>query len=200
MTRSKKTLLLHTCCAPCGTHPMRLLSAEYEVSVFFYNPNIQPESEYLHRFMEMEKLSAKWNVPFTAGPYDSDLWMTRVRGHETAPEGGSRCLVCYRMRLERTAQKAAEFGYASFATTLSISPHKKADVLNAIGREAASSAGVSYLSADFKKKDGFKIAGQLCREEGLYRQNYCGCLFSRRDARDGDACGSIFIDSGNVEI
>jgi predicted adenine nucleotide alpha hydrolase (AANH) superfamily ATPase len=180
MSRVKEKLLLHVCCAPCGTHPIRMLSELFDVSAYFYNPNIHPESEYRLRLDEMEKLAMKWDVPFYHDIDDSENWVLAVRGHETAPEGQSRCLICYRMRLERTAKKAFELGCPVFATTLSISPHKKADVLNRIGLEVASSAGVSYHPADFKKKDGFKIAGRLCREEGLYRQNYCGCLFSRR--------------------
>jgi predicted adenine nucleotide alpha hydrolase (AANH) superfamily ATPase len=185
MTQVKPKLLLHVCCAPCGTYPIRLLSASYQVSVFFYNPNIQPESEYRLRLEEMEKLAARWHAPFTFGPYDSDVWLNRVRGHESSPEGGSRCAICYRMRLERSAQKAAELGCSAFTTTLSISPHKRADVLNRIGCEVASVSSVLFYNADFKKKDGFKIAGQLCREEGLYRQNYCGCAFSRGRGQAG---------------
>jgi predicted adenine nucleotide alpha hydrolase (AANH) superfamily ATPase len=179
MIPEKQKLLLHVCCAPCGTHPIRLLSGLFDVTAFFYNPNIQPESEYDLRLAEMEKLASRWHVPFFCGPYDTGLWKTAVRGRETEPEGGSRCLICYRIRLEHTAKKAVQTGCSSFATTLSISPHKKAEELNRIGFEVAQGSGCMFYPADFKKKEGFKIAGQICREEGLYRQNYCGCLFSR---------------------
>ncbi len=185
MIPEKQKLLLHVCCAPCGTHPIRLLSDLFDVKAFFYNPNIQPESEYNLRLAEMEKLASRWHISFFSGPYDPEFWNSSVRGHETEPEGGSRCLICYRVRLEHTAGKAMETGCSVFATTLSISPHKKAGELNRIGLEVAQRTGSVFFPADFKKKEGFKIAGQICREEGLYRQNYCGCPYSRNRNPDG---------------
>jgi epoxyqueuosine reductase len=180
MAGGKDSLLLHACCAPCSTHPIRLLSERYDVAVFFFNPNIQPFSEYEARQHEMEQLARRWAVPFLKGPYDEGLWTAQIRGRESDPEGGLRCRICYRFRLERTARKALEEGYTGFGTTLSVSPHKNAAIINRIGKDVGSRICIPFFEADFKKKDGFKISGRISREEGLYRQNYCGCRFSRR--------------------
>ena len=175
------TFLLHACCAPCFTHPFRLLRSAFRVTAYFYNPNIQPETEYRAREGEMRRLAEKWRAPLIVGDYDVEWWRERVRGLEDEPEGGRRCEVCYRLRLEATARAAAERGMEVFGTTLSISPLKKAATINRIGREVGEAFGVSFYEADFKKCDGFKISCRLSAEEALYRQNYCGCLFSRRE-------------------
>ncbi len=171
---------MHACCAPCSTHPIRLLQNSFEVTVHFYNPNINPEEEYNARRDGMERLASDWKVSFLGDVYDPIRWFNHVAGHEDDAEGGARCVLCFQLRLDRTAQKAKELDFPFFGTTLTISPHKDACTINRIGEETANRFGLSFLVADFKKKDGFTIAGRLCREEGLYRQKYCGCMFSRR--------------------
>lgn len=171
-------MLLHTCCAPCGTHPIRLLLEKFDVTVFFYNPNIYPESEYAVRLNEMTRLAYKWGVPFLHDAYIADEWFDLVRGHEKDAEGGERCFLCFRLRLDRTAKKAMILNFPFFTTTLTLSPHKNAQCIQKIGFETSKMYDVSFFFADFKKKNGFNIATRLCREEGIYRQNYCGCLFS----------------------
>jgi len=177
----EKRLLLHVCCAPDATVVVERMSAEYALAVYFYDPNIHPESEYILRRDEMARLSERLGVPFYEGEYDVDRWLEVVRGLEQEPEGGARCAVCFRMRLERTARFAAEQGCPVFTTVLTVSPHKDADLINRLGQEAATAHGVEYLAGNFKKKDGFKRSLELSREYGLYRQNYCGCTFSMRE-------------------
>lgn len=179
-----KTLLLHCCCAPCGTYPIRLLSETYAVTAYFYNPNIHPKEEYLAREKEMCQLMAKWNYPLIVGDYDDKLWFEAVKGLEKEPEGGKRCDICFKMRLLKTAETAKAHGIDSFTTTLSISPHKNAELLNQIGHDVAKTVGISYVEANFKKKNGFKISCDLSAEEGLYRQNYCGCIYSKREMEE----------------
>jgi predicted adenine nucleotide alpha hydrolase (AANH) superfamily ATPase len=179
----RKTLLLHCCCAPCTTHPLQLLRDAYVVTAFFYNPNIHPAAEYRKREDEIGRFARRWDFPLVTGPYEDAAWFRRMAGTEDTPEGGERCERCYRMRLDRTARLAAERGFDLFGTTLSISPHKKADTINGIGRDLADSYGVAFFKADFKKRDGFKIGCRISREEGLYRQDYCGCVYSRGEVR-----------------
>lgn len=183
----KKKMLLHCCCAPCGTHPIRMLQNEFDVTAFFYNPNIHPEKEYEQRFLELNTLMKKWRIPMIADNYDIDRWFALVKGFEKEAEGGRRCAICYEIRLLKTAQIASENGFDCFATTLSVSPHKKAVVINSIGKKLEKQLGVTFLDVDFKKKDGFKISCQLSKEEVLYRQHYCGCIFSQRDQKEGDS-------------
>ena len=176
-------LLLHSCCAPCSSYVLEYLSNYFSVTVFYYNPNIYPESEYTKRLFEqqmlIDKLPAKHPVAFAAGPYVSGRFYEMAKGLEHVREGGERCFRCYELRLKETAKmaKAGEFDY--FTTTLTISPLKKADKLNEIGRKAGEESGVPYLMSDFKKKNGYKRSIELSREYGLYRQDYCGCTFSR---------------------
>lgn len=192
----KPGLLLHACCAPCAAHVILQLSKEFEVGAYFYNPNIHPQEEYELRWEAMEKLSLQLKQPFlpdaevslpqvdfelTAGKYNLDRWFDAVKGLENEPEGGARCEVCYRFRLEEAAGFAREKGCDWLATTLTISPHKRAEVINPIGKEVAEQFGLRFYEADFKKKDGFKISCRLSRELGIYRQTYCGCVFSQRD-------------------
>jgi predicted adenine nucleotide alpha hydrolase (AANH) superfamily ATPase len=178
---AKPKLLLHGCCAPCVTHPVRMLGEKFDVTVFFYNPNIQPAEEYRSRLAEIRRLSEKWRFPLVEGSYECDAWSNAVRGLEGEPEGGRRCTICYRIRLERTARNAKTLGMDCFASTLSISPHKKAGIINRIGMEIGYGAGIRFIEADFKKMDGFKASCELSRMEGLYRQDFCGCVYSRRD-------------------
>jgi predicted adenine nucleotide alpha hydrolase (AANH) superfamily ATPase len=177
---AKRTLLLHACCAPCMTHPVQVLKGKFFVTIFFFNPNIHPRIECLNREREAKRLAQKWRIPCIVGEYDSSAWYEAVGGYEDEPEGGRRCEICYRIRLERTAQEAKRLGIDCFCTTLSVSPHKKAAVINRIGKELEEEYGVGFYEADFKKKDGFKESCRLSEAEGLYRQNYCGCKFSMR--------------------
>jgi len=180
----KNKMLLHCCCAPCSTHPIRMLQNEFEVTAFFYNPNIHPEKEYRQRLFEMKMLMEKWGIPMIIDNYDVDQWFDSVKGFEEEAEGGKRCAICYEFRLLKTVQVANENGFDYFATTLSVSPHKKADIINAIGKKLEKQYGVPFYAADFKKKDGFKIGCEISREEGLYRQHYCGCVFSQRESKN----------------
>ncbi len=176
-------LLLHSCCAPCSSYVLEYLSNYFSITVFYYNPNIFPESEYTKRICEqqmlIDRLTVKYPVMFVAGPYDSERFFQMAKGLEHVKEGGVRCHKCYELRLRETARMAknAEFDY--FTTTLSISPLKKADKLNEIGRRLGDEYGVPYLLSDFKKKNGYKRSIELSREYDLYRQDYCGCVFSK---------------------
>jgi predicted adenine nucleotide alpha hydrolase (AANH) superfamily ATPase len=158
----------------------QILRPSYRLSFYFYNPNIHPSQEHQHRLAEMRRLATHLSVPLIAPNYDPNPWLKAVRGSESQPEGGSRCSLCYRLRIENTARWAAENDFPWFTSTLSVSPHKDAQALNTIGDEVAQRLGLQFYSADFKKKDGFKISLQLSEELGLYRQNYCGCCFSQR--------------------
>ena len=175
-------LLLHSCCAPCSSAVLERLSGEFHITVFYYNPNIWPAEEYEKRVAEQEELIRRFPavhpISFLAGPYDTERFYQMAKGKETLPEGGERCFDCYKLRLQKTAEtaKAADFDY--FTTTLSISPLKNAEKLNEIGGEIAQAVGVEYLYSDFKKRDGYKRSIELSREYGLYRQNYCGCVYS----------------------
>lgn len=147
----------------------------------FYNPNIHPEDEYQVRLREMRCYAYQIRLDVVEIQYDPDRWFEAIGGHEADPEGGERCILCYRTRLEPVARQAREQGYPYFTTTLTISPHKRASAINPIGRELAKQESVTFYEADFKKGDGFKISVQMSHDAGLYRQNYCGCVFSRRE-------------------
>ncbi len=175
----KSSFLLHCCCASCSTYPLQVLNEVFHVTVLFYNPNIHPLEEYTLRENEMKKLSTKWMLPYLSGPYETNTWTNHIKGFESEFEGGLRCEICYRLRLEETARVAKEKGSAFFGTTLSLSPHKNAHIINRIGKEIENEWSVRYYEADFKKKDGFKISCKISREEKLTRQNYCGCIYSR---------------------
>ena len=177
------TLLLHCCCAPCSSYVLEYLSEYFKITVFFYNPNIDPESEYTKRILELQRLIASMNlkhpVSFIAGQYDSERFYEMAKGLETVKEGGERCFKCYELRLREAAEIAKEGEFEYFTTTLSISPHKNAQKLNEIGQRLGEEYGVEYLLSDFKKKNGYKRSIELSEEYGLYRQNYCGCVFSK---------------------
>ena len=180
------TLLLHSCCAPCSSYVLEYLSNYFEITVFYYNPNIFPESEYTKRILEQQTLigqmETKYPVSFAAGCYDRDRFYEIAKGLEKEKEGGERCRKCYELRLREAASMAAEGGFDYFTTTLSISPMKNAARLNEIGLSLEEEYPVKYLVSDFKKKNGYKRSIELSREHGLYRQDYCGCEFSYRDA------------------
>lgn len=181
------TLLLHSCCAPCSSYVLEYLSQYFKITDFFYNPNIDPESEYTKRIVELQRLidhmPMKHPVSFLAGPYDRDKFYAMAKGLEKVKEGGERCFRCYELRLREAAKLAAEGGYDYFTTTLSISPHKNAAKLNEIGNRLGEEYGVAYLPSDFKKKNGFKRSIELSAKYNLYRQNYCGCIFSKMEAK-----------------
>lgn len=178
------TLFLHSCCAPCSSYVLEYLSEYFEITDFFYNPNIEPEAEYRHREAELERLIGemhpKYPIHFQAGRYDPSEYYEAVRGLEHIREGGERCFACYRLRMEEAAKHASEGGYDYFTTTLSISPLKNAAKINEIGRELESVWGVKHLPSDFKKKGGYQRSIELSKEHSLYRQNFCGCVFSKR--------------------
>jgi len=178
-------LLLHSCCAPCSSYVLEYLSQYFEITVFYYNPNIFPENEYTKRILEqqmlIEHMPAKHRVSFLAGAYDRERFFEMASGLEHLREGGERCFKCYELRLEEAAKIAAEGGFDYYTTTLSISPLKNADKLNEIGIRVGKKYKVAYLQSDFKKKNGYKRSIELSSEYGLYRQDYCGCEFSYRD-------------------
>ena len=182
------TLLLHSCCAPCSSYVLEYLSRYFKITVFYYNPNIYPPEEYYKRHEEQERfismLPAENPISFIGSEHMSERFYEAVKGLEHIREGGERCFACYRMRLERTAEIAKERGFDYFTTTLSISPMKNAAKLNEIGGELAEKYGVAYLFSDFKKKGGYLRSTQLSREYGIYRQNYCGCVFSKKEREE----------------
>jgi len=178
----KPKLLLHICCGPCATSVVLRLKEEYEVVGYFCNPNIAPTEEYYRRFAEVERLSALWHVLVDAPAYDHRRFLEAVQGMESEPEGGRRCQVCFAFRLNAAAAAAESHGCTVLATTLTIGRNKRADVINLLGRAACAQHGVTFLEADWKKKDGAKHSAELARELGMYRQNYCGCEFSVRPA------------------
>ena len=188
------TLLIHSCCAPCSSYVLEYLSEYFKITVFYYNPNIYPESEYTKRILEQQKLISemhfKNSVSFLAGSYDKEQFYEMAKGLEEVKEGGERCMKCYELRLAETARRAAEGGFDYFTTTLSISPLKNAQKLNEIGIRIGREAGVEYLVSDFKKKNGYKRSVELSEEYGLYRQDYCGCEFSLAERRAQSAAES----------
>ena len=180
------TLLIHSCCAPCSSYVLEYLSEYFEITVFYYNPNIYPESEYTKRIVEQQKLiqdmDFKHPVSFMAGEYEKEKFYAMSEGMEHLKEGGARCMKCYELRLSEAAKQAAAGGFDYFTTTLSISPMKNAQRLNEIGVRVGKEHGVEYLVSDFKKKNGYKRSVELSKEYGLYRQDYCGCIFSRQSS------------------
>ncbi|MCD4785805.1 MAG: epoxyqueuosine reductase QueH [Candidatus Eremiobacteraeota bacterium] len=182
---NKKKLLLHICCAPCSTSVILQLSPEYDAYGFFYNPNIDIEQEYKYRKSEMKKIANIYNVPVIYGEYDVEKWRESVKGLEDEPEGARRCEVCFRKRLKKTAQVAMKKGFDLFCTTLTVSPLKNANLINRIGKEIEQETGCIYLESNFKKKDGFKKSVELSKKYNLYRQDYCGCSFSKREVGVG---------------
>lgn len=180
-----KRLLLHSCCAPCSSYCLEYLSEYFEITVFYYNPNIYPEEEFYFRASEQERfiseLESKNKISFIQGEYDKDRFYEIAKGLESEPERGKRCHKCYELRLREAGLLAKKLGFDYFTTTLSISPQKDAAKLNEIGGKLASEIGVSYLFSDFKKKNGYLRSTEISKEHGMYRQNYCGCVYSMRD-------------------
>ena len=181
---STPTLLLHSCCAPCSSYVLTYLAEYFKITVFYYNPNIYPESEYNYRVNEVkrliEELPVKNKISFVEGEYDPNLFFETVKGLENEEEGGERCFKCYELRIKEAAEIAKSDGFDYYTTTLSISPHKNAEKLNEIGERYADEK-TRHLPSDFKKKNGFKESVRLSEKYNLYRQNYCGCVFSKRN-------------------
>lgn len=181
-------MLLHSCCGPCSTAVIERLVERYELTVYFYNPNITNEQEYIKRFNTEKQFIDAYNltlppdmqVILKEGIYDPENFLMHVRGLENEPENGQRCTKCFELRMRKTAEEAERLGFDTFATTLSVSPHKNTDRINKIGYELEEHFRPSFLDESFKKKDGFKRSIELSKEFGLYRQNYCGCRFSER--------------------
>lgn len=176
-----KKLLLHVCCGPCAIYVANKLRESYKVTLFFYNPNIYPEEEYIKRYNEVKKWAEKDSFELLQGEYNQLDWLEAVRGKETEPEGGARCASCYRMRLERSAREAKENGFDVLASTLTIGRNKKAEIINPIGQIVAKKYDLEFIEADWKKQGGQDEACKLSKEENFYRQNYCGCKFSLKE-------------------
>ncbi len=179
------TLLLHSCCAPCSSYVLEYLSRYFRITVFYYNPNIYPDEEYYKRVEEQRRfiaeLPARYPISFLEGNFDKERFYAMAKGKEHLPEGGERCFACYELRLREAAEYARRLGFDYFTTTLSISPLKNARKLNEIGQKLEQEYGVRHLASDFKKKNGYKRSTELSREYGMYRQDYCGCVFSRAE-------------------
>ena len=180
----RPSLLLHACCAPCSSYVLEYLSAHFSITLFFYNPNIAPEEEYIFRANELIRLVKEMGladqVKILIADYYPEEFLAIAKGLEELPEGGSRCVGCYRLRLRASAEAARDGGFDFYTTTLSISPYKNAEWLNTIGKEEAERVGVRWLPSDFKKKNGYKRSCELSAQYDLYRQNYCGCVYSKR--------------------
>lgn len=184
-------LLLHSCCAPCSSYCISCLAEHFDVTVFYYNPNIYPPEEYRMRAQEqrrfIEQYPTKYPVSYVEAPYETGLFYKMAEGMEDLPEGGARCFACYEMRLRKSAEYAVTHGFDFFTTTLSISPLKNAQKLNEIGEELCRETKVAWLPSDFKKKNGYKRSTELSKEYGMYRQDYCGCVFSMREREEQKA-------------
>lgn len=181
-------LLLHSCCAPCSSYVLEYLSNYFSITVLYYNPNIFPEEEYHYRIDEQNRLIRELNetelvnkISFISTDYEPEQFYRIARGHEQDKEGGERCFLCYELRLREAAEYAVSGGFDYFTTTLSISPLKNADKLNEIGRKLSEELGIAYLYSDFKKRNGYKRSVELSEKYRLYRQDYCGCVYSKRD-------------------
>lgn len=187
-SEKKPSLLLHACCAPCSSYVLEYLNGFFDITLFYYNPNISPETEYKKRVAELSRLIGemplKRAVKLTEGEYAPERFAEIAKGLENIPEGGERCFKCYELRLSRAAQEAKAGGFDYFTTTLSVSPHKNAEKLNSIGGALSEEFGVPYLFSDFKKRNGYKRSCELSALYGLYRQNYCGCVYSKAARRE----------------
>ena len=180
-------LLLHACCAPCSSAVLERLSSKFEITIFYYNPNISEYDEYIKRIEEVKKLISilkpKYKISLIEGNYDNNKFKEISKGLENEPERGKRCYKCYELRLEETSRIAEELKFKYFATTLTLSPHKNSNWINEIGENLNNKYNTTYLYSDFKKKNGYKRSIELSKEYDLYRQDYCGCIYSKRDKK-----------------
>lgn len=180
----RKKILLHSCCAPCSSHVITYLSKYFDITILYYNPNIFPYEEYIKRKNEQIKLINEIKtenlVNIIDCDYDNEIYNKMIKGLEDEPERGNRCTVCYKMRIEKTAELAKKNNYDYFCTTLSVSPYKNATLINKLGEEMEEKYRVKWLYSDFKKKDGYKKSIELSKQYNLYRQDYCGCIYSKK--------------------
>lgn len=175
-----KKLLLHSCCGPCSTHVINVLKDRYDLTIFYYNPNIFPAEEYQKRLAEQKRYAMIMRIDVLEGEWNEKEFLELAKGHELDKEGGARCEICFKMRLQKTAQVAKENGFDLFATTLSVSPHKNTMLINKVGEEVAQAEEIEFLPENFKKQNGYLDGIQISKQYNLYRQNYCGCRFSIR--------------------
>jgi predicted adenine nucleotide alpha hydrolase (AANH) superfamily ATPase len=175
----KKSILLHSCCGPCSSTCIDRLKEYFDITVVYYNPNIEPIDEYIHRKNEQVRLLKEWNIKYLDCDYDNDLWVDTTKYLTKELEGGKRCSVCFGIRLKYTANMAKRLGFDYFGTTLTVSPHKDSQLINKIGGSIGSNLGIKYLYSDFKKRDGYKKSCEFAKQYNLYRQDYCGCLYSK---------------------
>lgn len=175
-----KKLLLHSCCGPCSTQVIDFLKDDYDITIYYYNPNIDTNEEYQHRLSEQKRYCQIVGVPVVEDGYNSGDFLEKVKGFENEKEGGARCPICFKLRLQKTAQKAKALGFDIFGTTLTVSPHKNAEIINAIGKSVGYDEDIEFLEGNYKKQDGYKKSIEFSKKYNLYRQNYCGCKFSRR--------------------
>ena len=182
--KKPEKLLLHSCCAPCSSHVITYLTKYFDITILYYNPNIYPIEEYNKRKEEQIRLinSIKTinKLDYIDCDYDNDIYEKEIKGYEDCPERGARCNICFNLRLNKTAELAKKNGYTFFCTTLSVSPYKNATIINNIGEELAKKYNITWLYSDFKKENGYKHSIELSKEYNLYRQNYCGCIYSKR--------------------
>lgn len=177
----RPSLLLHSCCGPCSTSVINELKDYFELIVYYYNPNIFPEEEYLRRKEEQRLYLESLGIKYILGDYENDRYESAIKGLELEPEGGSRCSVCFKLRLDSTARMAKEMNIEYFTTTLTVSTHKNSMIINEIGLDVANEHKVQYLVSDFKKNDGYRKSVMMSQELGMYRQDYCGCLYSKKE-------------------
>jgi len=177
---AKPNIVLHACCATCAAYVLERLAEEYNPIIFYYNPNIQPEEEYIIRKSELLTYAQKKALPFFEDKYEPEKWFFTTKGLENEPEKGQRCSLCFEQRLAKTASFAAQNKIGIFTTTLTISPHKVSKNIIEIGKKIATEFNLDFLAEDFKKKDGFKKTMEIAKRENFYRQNYCGCIYSKR--------------------
>ncbi len=187
LTKQKiPTLLLHSCCGPCSSYVLEHLSEYFKITIYFYNPNIYPNDEYKKRLNEQKKLinliKTKYPINFIEGKYEPNIFFKKIKGLENELEGGKRCFKCFELRLKETFKLAKELNFDYFTTTLTVSPYKNSIVINEIGKKLEDSF-VKFLSSNFKKNDGYKSSIELSKKYNLYRQNYCGCQFSRKEVK-----------------
>ncbi len=175
----KKTILLHSCCGPCSSACIDRLKDYFDITVIYYNPNIEPLDEYIHRKNEQIRLLKEWNIKFMDCDYENDIWTNKTKYLREELEGGKRCSVCFGIRLKYTAKKALDKGFDYFGTTLTVSPHKNSELINKIGEGIGINLGIKFLYSDFKKKEGYKKSIEFSKQYNLYRQDYCGCLYSK---------------------
>jgi hypothetical protein len=177
----RPNLLLHSCCGPCSTSVIDSLKDNFELIVYYYNPNIFPKEEYLRREEEQRIYLEALGIKYILGEYEKDKYESAIKGLEMEPEGGLRCSECFKLRLEKTGKIADELNIEYFTTTLTVSTHKNSSIINQIGLEVAENYRVKYLKSDFKKNDGYGKSVRMSQESGMYRQDYCGCLYSKKE-------------------